>query len=837
MAQKVALATGDWNVAATWLDAVNTPTIHASTNNTINTTGIFGQTLVAANTNNILGFLVYPVASWSGKTITFTLQANSVDTPTTIVINGSDLNLNQPLFLKLSAPYAKTAGVTYRLKAQTNTSTCTIAQSSTASQFACMILEAASAAPAVGDSVYYCCPNSNTDITVTITDTSAVCGNNATLSAAGAFMTTNRAWDMAIQGSGGVNNIANLKFDPNANTKLDPQNSAWIAVNAKVEQKPTSAYTSKVSPTIGATLSQSLSWNFTQGALYDIQGVGLTTSDNWKSTFVSGLGTAASPAVVTTGTGSEWKVGDFLALAPTDNTSTNYNNFEYRYIISKPTDDSMVLSSTSGGSENALVNTHTGGYVFNNDAGKNVEWKPSDNRLWSVGSLNTAATNSNSKFRWAKITNMYSNGGSAKGGFWITGGQPLIEYISLSRPDYSPTTELFNQFVNNVNIVDNNIKGLFAFGGTVTAQAGVLKFDAVNGTYTDCWVVDTTKSGISASGPVTTMNNCGWIACNKGNLDLWGGFATYGPAIVLNDCEGHCNRKSGIIFYTSSPDLVANRYLSGTKGSNAGFASCGNTPLYVTALFNDVYKHSSEILMSTNNFVGQSQMVLSNINGVAYENAKLTKNGEAHITGAGLADTTIPVLGSYAYRHDPLTTVGMKYRYTQIASPGSNFLTYGKIWGNSAFVSDGATSITVDLYMPGQVEGVDTPTDSVTMTKTTSKTSANAQFNLKGYYSGSIPSDALIVVTIKNPNATPNVYAYIGDILNANNDVTKFKVMYQGQPSLRMPETAGESGVIATAVTAGVWGDNSVYPVGTKGKAMIDMESNTDATQAKVDVL
>lgn len=817
MAQKVALTTGDWNSASTWLDAVNAPTIHASTNNTINTTGIFGQTLVAANTNNILGFLVYPVASWAGKTITFTLQANSVDTAITIAINGSNVNLNQPLFLKLAAPYAKTIGVTYRLKAQTNTSTCTIAQSATASQFACMILEAASSAPASGDSIYYCCPNSNTDLTVNITDTSAVCGDNTTLSVAGAFMTSNRAWDMAVQGSGAVNNIANLKFDPNANTQLDPRNSGWIAANAKIEQKPGSAYISKVAPTIGVTLDRAHSFVFQQGSLHDIQGVGLSTPANWKSKFISGLGTAASPAAVTPGTGSEWKVGDLLALAPTDNTSTNYNNFEYRYIISKPTADTMVLSSTPGGPENALVNTHTGGYVFNNDAGKNVEWKPSDNRLWSVGSLNTAATNSNSKFRWAKITNMYSNGGSAKGGFWITGGQPLIEYISLSRPDYSPTTELFNQFVNNVNIVDNNIKGLFAFGGTVTAQAGVLKFDAVNGTYTDCWVVDTTKSGISASGPVTTMNNCGWIACNKGNLDLWGGFATYGPAIVLNDCEGHCNRKSGIIFYTSSPDLVANRYLSGTKGSNAGFASCGNTPLYVTALFNDVYKHSSEILMSTNNFVGQSQMVLSNINGVAYENAKLTKNGEAHITGAGLADTTIPVLGSYAYRHDPLTTVGMKYRYTQIASPGSNFLTYGKIWGNSAFVSDGATSITVDLYMPGQVEGVDTPTDTVTMTKTTTKTSANAQFNLKGYYSGSIPSDALIVITIKNPNATPNVYAYIGDILNANNDVTKFKVMYQGQPSLRMPETAGESGVIATAVVTGVWSDTNSYPANSKG--------------------
>jgi len=274
----------------------------------------------------------------------------------------------------------------------------------------------------------------------------ACTGGTDTLTMAEGASSTARNMFLRLTGTGGGTLVV-PGTSPNANTKLDPQNSAWIAVNAKVEQKPTSAYTSKVSPTIGATLSQSLSWNFTQGALYDIQGVGLTTSDNWKSTFVSGLGTAARQEVVTTGTGSECKVGDFLALAPTDNTSTNYNNFEYRYIISKPTDDSMVLSSTSGGSENALVNTHTGGYVFNNDAGKNVQWKSSDNRLWAVGLLSTSATNYNCKFRWAQVTNMYSNGGSAKGGFWITAGQPLVEYISLSRPDYSPTTELFNQFV------------------------------------------------------------------------------------------------------------------------------------------------------------------------------------------------------------------------------------------------------------------------------------------------------------------------------------------------------------------------------------------------------
>lgn len=841
MAQKVLLQTGDWNSASSWADAVNTPTIHASTNLTINTTGIFTQAFTAVAADDIVGLVVYPVASWSGKTITFTLQANTVDTATTVAITGSNVNLAQPLFVKLTTPYTKTIGVSYRFKIQTNTSTCTVAQSTTSGQVAAMLLSPASSAPASSDSVYYCCPNANTDIAVTITDTSAVCGNNSVASGSGTFASSNRYWDMAIQGSGGVNNVAELLFTPSADTQLEIRNSVWIADNAKVTQKPSAGYTSKVSPNSGTLPDKTIYFNFQTGSLYDIQGVGLSTPENWKSKLVSGLGTAASPVAVTPGTGSEWSVGDLLVFAPTDDTSTNYNNTEYRYIISKPTDDTLVLSDTAGGSELALANTHTGGYVFNNNAGKNVKWRTTDNTAWSVGLLNTEATNSNSIFRWAEVTNMYSNGGAAKGGFYITAGQPLVEYISLSRPDYSPLFQLFRQFVGNTQAEGNVIKGLFAFGGTTNAQDGVISFDCVNGTYEDCWVIDTTKIGIYVGGNVSTLNNCGWIACNKGGLGLWAGLATNTAAITLNDCEGHANRLHGIIFYTSTPDLYASRYLSGTKGANGAFATTHpSNPLYLTALFENVNKYSSEAYLVSNAMVGQSQVVLSNINGVTYENAKITRNGEAHVTGPSLADTMAPVIGSYAYRHDPLTSEGMKYRYTQVASPGANFLTYGKIWGNSAFVSDGATSIRVDLYMPGQVEGVDTPTDTVTMTKTTDKTSANAQFNLTGFYSGSIPNDATIVITVKNPNLTPSAYVYIGDLLNANNDMTKFKVMYQGQPSLRMPETAGESGVIATAVVAGVWGDTATYGPGTKGglqEEVSEILSNTDATQGKVDQL
>ena len=166
MAFRVANGTGNWSAAGTWWTAANTPTIHASTNLTVTTGGIFTQPFTAAaSVDSITGVVVYPVASWSGKTITFTLQANSVDTATTVSITGADVSLNLPLFIKLAVPVLQVATTVYRFKVTTNTGTCTIAQSATASQVAAIITNNVTGAPASGDSVFIQSVNANTDTT------------------------------------------------------------------------------------------------------------------------------------------------------------------------------------------------------------------------------------------------------------------------------------------------------------------------------------------------------------------------------------------------------------------------------------------------------------------------------------------------------------------------------------------------------------------------------------------------------------------------------------------------------------------------------------------------
>jgi hypothetical protein len=242
-----------------------------------------------------------------------------------------------------------------------------------------------------------------------------------------------------------------------------------------------------------------------------------------------------------------------------------------------------------------------------------------------------------------------------------------------------------------------------------------------------------------------------------------------------------------------------------------------------------------------------SQIVFSNVNGTAYNNFKYTNNGSANTTGPGLADTTVSPLGFRTNSLKPLTSNGLKFRYLQLANPNEQLNTFGKIWGNSTFVSDSNTSITVDLYMPGSVEGADSPDATVTMTKTTNASSANATYRLGALFTGDRPRYALVVITVKNPSATAGATAFVADILNGTNNVTNLSLWYRGEPSTIMFELLGDSAANAIAMLSNTetWGANTIgkairdsaTQTDTVEATLTEVLSNTDATQAKVNNL
>ena len=82
-----------------------------------------------------------------------------------------------------------------------------------------------------------------------------------------------------------------------------------------------------------------------------------------KTTLSSGVGTAASPFVSTDSV--DWSVGDELLFVPVSNNAANYDETETRFIITKNSATSYVLSATSGGVEAAFTYSHAAGTVFN----------------------------------------------------------------------------------------------------------------------------------------------------------------------------------------------------------------------------------------------------------------------------------------------------------------------------------------------------------------------------------------------------------------------------------------------------------------------------------------
>jgi hypothetical protein len=271
-----------------------------------------------------------------------------------------------------------------------------------------------------------------------------------------------------------------------------------------------------------------------------------------------------------------------------------------------------------------------------------------------------------------------------------------------------------------------------------------------------------------------------------------------------------------------------------------------NTPAYVTMYFDTPIFANSTTFTGNASMFENSNIIIKNQNNVSHANYRYTNNGESEFTGPSLSDTTVPNIGTYAIKHSPITSVGMKYIYRQLATPGTKFVTEGTIWGNSTFVSDSNTTVTVDVYLPGLVPGFNTPSISHTMTKTTDKTSSDAGYLLNtlvpGTYGVDVAQDAQIVVTFKNPSATAGASAWIGDLLDAENATTKFEDVFRGQPQDVMPSSVGDSpGLVAKTVEAilpaAIWGDTETYPTSSKGYDVKSILSNSDATQAKVDIL
>lgn len=824
---------GDYSNAATFNSALNTsPGLASSSVVSVNTTGVPTVAATApASTGNIVGVVVHPVASWSGKTITFQLQANTVDVVgASVAITGSNINLTQPLFVKLAVPVAKVSGVSYRFTLKTNTSTCTVASSlqGSTTTVGALIIHDTTGVPGTGDYFLSAPPNAATNLTLTIDNTSAVIGNNTVPSV---FYTSPmvRVWEQVTIG-GAPGAYSTLKFKTTVDTKLDWSCNIQILPQAHYEQKPDSSHRSELYMSGSTGLSAVIA--FHDGSVVDVLDGNIYGDGVWRTTAASsaGAGTTASPLLLS-GSGKPWKVGDRIVVTSGTNSATNYNECEEKYIKTKNSDISYVLANSAGGAEAGLTYTHNNAHIFN--ITRSIKWYSAGANSWHVSFNSTDTTNTAHSVKGVEVSGLISSGSTARASFCLNGNGTFEDVVNYDNNTQGAvvsfiagyaTMGLTRFFIGNGGSSGNSQDGRIL----ITGNTG-------NKTFNDCWVVAAAKVGWKLSADNNVFNNCGAIACSQGTAldNLYSGWNLSGNKNTFNDCEAHATGVAGILFYFSSADATFNNWISGTKAQNGlGLANKSfSQPGYVTAFFDTpLVSNTTTLLSNKDSLIENSNVVIKNLNATEYANYRITNNGIAPFTGPGLSDTTAPNLGQYAIRHDVISSAGMKYTYRQLATPGTVFVTYGRIWGNSTFVSDANTSATVDVYLPGSIPGVDSPDITKTMTKTTDKTSVNAFYSLSATVSGSVVADATIIITIKNPSATAGASCWVGDLLNSENATTSFEDVYNGQPQDVMPLGANTD---PGAVSTYVWSDTEVYPSGSKGDDLKNAADNAELAAIK----
>ena len=341
---------GNWSATSTWQQVTNTPTLHASTNIGFSSAA-YTATYTAPNTTNacvgVWIFLNNTTGAAFTNTVTVTLQESTVDTAAVKAISVTQFantTISFWKYFRFATPYVftTTSAGAYRFKVTASATTLSASADSGGTLVAFLAVDdRAVASVGATDDVYIGSGDTTTTTTVVL---------DGTQTAGSGTSTGARSLTGVKINQGGV-----LSWDTASSAQLT---SEYISVdNFGTLQMGTTAnpipagVTAKLFYTVSTGLSSG-----TQGYLY-LRGTPPTIVN---TTLVSGVGTAASPMVVSDAV--DWTVGDELMITP----SASSAQFETRYIITKNSTTSYVLSSSVGGSETAFTYTHaTGCHIVN----------------------------------------------------------------------------------------------------------------------------------------------------------------------------------------------------------------------------------------------------------------------------------------------------------------------------------------------------------------------------------------------------------------------------------------------------------------------------------------
>lgn len=785
----------------------NTPTLHASTNITISTSNLFTATFTAPNlVNAVTGCFLYIVAPGTvGQNITVTLQDNTVDTTATATLSTTNIVANSWNYFSFGTPYtyASLAAGRYRFKVVASGSgSHTGAADSGAANLAFMAIDNQTATPGANDDIIVGSPNLGSVVTTTLDGTQSF-GSGASTT----ITTSQRTFGAAIS----VLYNGKIVCDTAANTTITCKGSVIQYSGGEFSPAPGTKIFSFSYDENGT--GGNFGMLTCPGGKFKPQGASRTYD---RTTLVSGVGTAASPLVVTDSV--DWAVGDEIIISATSNNATNYNESESRFIITKNSATSYVVSTTSGGAEAAFTYSHAAGARIYNVQHSVIFKTTNSSHGWYWNNQNV--TSGNVDLDFVRLETVGAAITDKTGLMMLIGstGTIMMDNICVYRPMYRGI------YLQSSTIQETYTKVIVCQQNSSTDNVSPIDVTSyvANKTFTNFVSIGNNRLGVFCTTANCTWNNlyinaCGSASTTYGGLALNSCFNNTFNNIEINAC-----RVRGLWLYNS--DL--NTWIGGSVGTTG---THGTSDIYiypasfVGAYFDATSFGSSQLVNNYTSALSGTNIRFNKLNNTVNNHLTYYNTGIVRSTGASLADTTVRTAGTLNLRFAPEdATTGIVYEYLVLARASSYVQASGFLYCNAAFVSASDSSITVDLYLPGST----TPDATKTMTETATASSSDAVFALASYYNGTVPAYARVRITVKT--ATAAAYVYLADIFNGTNDITNLKTWYQGLPSPIMFEQLGDSQAVWNVLTSTMTTD------GTAGKMLVDTNTKTDDNQALI---
>jgi hypothetical protein len=653
--------------------------------------------------------------------------------------------------------------------------------------------------------------------TLTVTGTANTFGSKATTAIGSTTQTMGAALTV---GSGGT-----FKHDTAASCTTTLKGSVWVTAGGVFDIR------ASATKSIVSTFIIDSTANGDQGIFSATGATGgqlLTTGATYDqyTRYASGTGTAADPLIVSVA----WDAGvnDEIVIP-----GIAYNTNQIRFVKTRNSSTSFVLSATAGGAESAITNTPAvGSYIAN--LTRNSIIKPVTTTLgyYINNSSNTAGNFNYTRFEYSDNTSgkaLTFSGGSTGGatssfdgivGYQtsITGGRHWLAFSGTGDPSTSTTT---HTGITAYNTAGTNYIGQSGVGFQGTSNKTVNYLLHYNGSST------TTGAMLSLNGSSTgnIINNSHAYGTN--GLASASGYAIgifSSSSNTFNNCTVNACRTNAVYFAVGTGNTF-NSCNFGTVATNTVDITSLSSTLN-QAVFNNCSFGSATLISNYLNQLDTSSINFQDMDTNTSKHRWYTNKGSWWSSGTGLTDTTVRTASSLALVSKPENaSTGSSWTFKIPANPTSAVGVFGYVYRNATFSSG---TLKVELFLPGTLLTA-TPDDTYTFATTTGSW---LPFNINAYYSGSVARYATVRIT--GVTATAGAYFFIDDLYDAGtgNKVAGLDLWDNGQPSEIMVQSD------FSVVPAAVWGfSNANTQANTMGQDQVDARSNSDVTQAKVDTL